>query len=103
MLARTTRSSSLPPGTNDPADFYKTWAEIGRATENSGMATHGHWTQWTFGMGQLEALADLSTIIDLLDYPGARKAYMWLRDNTTSKPPFPQRALEFDIVPASKL
>lgn len=96
----------VPPGEPlnnvDPAHFYKTWKEIGEADEASEIATHGHWTQWTFPMGQLEALADLSTIIDLLDYPGARKAYAWLKAETQAKPPMPQRALEFDIVPATE-
>ncbi|HEY1934184.1 MAG TPA: hypothetical protein VGG99_19425 [Acetobacteraceae bacterium] len=90
-----------PQGFRDHDHMYKTWAEIGQATEDSTMATHGHWTGWTFPIGQLEAMADLSTVMNVLDDPDARKAYAWLKAETEAKPPMPQRTLEFDIVPAA--
>lgn len=94
-----------PPGfqDTDPKRFYKTWAEMGQADNNDkAIATHGHWTNFTFGQSQQEALADLATIINTVGYPGADKAYDWLKGAASVNDAFARRDVGFDITPAAK-
>ena len=69
--------ATAPRGAERPEQLYKSWAEIGAATVETGRSNGDGWKKSEGDYGRL-ALQSLALLQNVLGHEGARRAYLWL-------------------------